>query len=57
MRRTRPVHWRLAPSVVRALEETAYANGVSVAYLANYYLANCVRDKVGEPKKKESKNG
>jgi hypothetical protein len=48
MRRTRRVNWRLAPSVVKALEQAAEESGASASYLANYLLANCLRDKLGE---------
>jgi hypothetical protein len=41
--RTRDVHWRLDPEVVKALEEVASQNGTSVSYAANYLLANSVR--------------
>jgi len=36
--RTRDIHWRLDPAVVRRLEEIAFSQGVSVSSLANTIL-------------------
>jgi hypothetical protein len=49
--RTRDVHWRLDPAVVRRLEELAYASGVSTSFAANYLLGNAVRSEAPEDQK------
>jgi hypothetical protein len=49
--RTRDVHWRLDPQVVRRLEEIAYANGVSVSHAANYLLGHVTRPGADEQEK------
>ena len=53
MKRTRRVNWRLAPAVVEVIERMARETGASASYLANYYLATCVRDRLVDLEKEE----
>lgn len=51
MKRTRRVNYRLAPAVVKALERLAEDNGTSASHMANYILANALRDELGKIEK------
>lgn len=46
MARTRQVHWRISPAVYEVLEQMACDTGTSVSQLANYELANALRERL-----------